>query len=768
MAVKSNDTNLSDLLKAVGNGKSQLPDFQRSWVWDDTRICKLIESLTSGFPMGAAMFLDHSADAEVKFKYRLFEGVDKQYESVVPDSLVLDGQQRLTTLYQVFMSEAPVLTRLDQGKDKMIKRYYYLDIKRAIDPDIDRSEAILSIADTKIKTENIGREVKYDLRTREDEYREMMFPLNLTFSDSISWILGLINYNNESMPLVQKFQQEILEPLKKYTFPIITLSKDTTPEAVCQIFENVNTGGVTLTVFELLTAKFAAMGNRNLRDEWEVIREEFAHRNDDLLSEISSPNFLTSMTLFLSYMKVKKGERQAVSCKKRDVLKLDYNDFFSHLEDLKQGFTSAANFLVKQGIYKSIDIPYHSQLIPLAAIFAYDNLHGKKLGLVQNLELLSRWFWSGIFGELYGSANETRFTQDIVDIFNWMENSDTVPETVTRASFDATRLLSLQTRNSAAYKGVMALINRQHPKDFMSGQDMSIADYLLESTDIHHIFPQAYCGQEGLPYRKYNSVINKTPIYAGTNRSIGGRAPSLYVQTMRNKGIDEAKIDEALISHYINPDLLKSDSFDAFIIDRAKRLLNLIEEAMGKAVSGRESSTTIQSFGEPLTEHFKGFSQLVVKAAARLAERLHEGQVDKAGVDYFRGHLSAVAEMGTTWQEKVVGYLHDAVEDTSHTVEEVLQLLNEELPESLSTADSAQLATALQLLNHHNAPDRTSYIHGICTNPLATAVKIHDLTHNMELSRLSFPTEKDLARVERYKKELEILKFFQLAQAQED
>ena len=77
MAVKSNDTNLSELLKTVGKGKGQLPDFQRSWLWDNIRICKPIESLTSGFPMGAALFLDYSVDAGVKFKYRLFEGVDK-------------------------------------------------------------------------------------------------------------------------------------------------------------------------------------------------------------------------------------------------------------------------------------------------------------------------------------------------------------------------------------------------------------------------------------------------------------------------------------------------------------------------------------------------------------------------------------------------------------------------------------------------------------------------------------------------------------------
>lgn len=601
MAVKSNDTNLSELLKTVGNGKSQLPDFQRSWVWDDTRICKLIESLTSGFPMGAAMFLDYSADAGIRFKYRLFEGVDKQYEDVVPDSLVLDGQQRLTTLYQVFMSDNPVVTRTDTDKDSIIKRYYYMDIKKAIDSEADRLDAIISISEDKIKTENIGRNIILDLRTREDEYRNLMFPLNLTFSDTMDWIWGLITYNKETMPIVQKFQQEILEPLKKYTFPVITLAKDTTPEAVCQIFENVNTGGVTLTVFELVTAKFAAMGSKNLREEWSGLRKEFDKRNDDLLKDLSGPNFLTSMTLLLSYLKMKKGERQTVSCKKKDVLKLKYEDFFVHLDELKCGFSCAANFMIQQGIYKSIDIPYSTQFIPLAAIFAYDNMNGKKLGLMQNLDLLSKWFWCGVFGELYGSANETRFAQDIIGVFEWMDDANITPETVTRANFDATRLLSLKTRNSAAYKGVMALINRQRPKDFMSGQDMGIANYLLELTDIHHIFPQAYCMKENLLQKKWDSVVNKTPIYATTNRSIGGKAPSLYIQTIRNKGVPEDRIDSAFESHNIDPTLLKSDSFDAFIIDRAKRILNLIELAMGKAVSGRESDSTIQNFGEVLT-----------------------------------------------------------------------------------------------------------------------------------------------------------------------
>ena len=140
-------------------------------------------------------------------------------------------------------------------------------------------------------------------------------------------------------------------------------------------------------------------------------------------------------------------------------------------------------------------------------------------------------------------------------------------------------------------------------------------------------------------------------------------------------------------------------------------------------------------------------------AAARLAQRLHKGQTDKAGADYFESHLTTVAGMGETWLERVAGYLHDAAEDTPNSVGEVLSMLENEGGNPLPTAERQTLATALHLLNHHNAPERESYIRGIAQNPLATAVKLHDLSHNMDLSRLPNPTPKDLNRLERYKYE---------------
>ena len=602
MAVESHDKKLSELLTWVGQGKAQLPEFQRSWVWDDTKICKLIESITSGFPMGAAMFLEGHGDS-VRFKCRNFTGVNCP-DDISPDWLVLDGQQRLTTLYQVFMCRKAVETRLDTNRDKTIFRYYYLDIKKCLDPKEDRLDAIISISEKKQILSDIGRTVVLDLSTQEKEYDHLMFPLNLVFSpnETDDWRFGMEeHFNNDSdhRLLFRDFSQKILRPIQDYQMPVIQLTKDTPKEAVCQIFENVNTGGVPLTVFELVTATFAA-DEYDLRADWNAVRKQFADKKLTVLKDITGANFLAAMTLLVTYKRSLKKE-SAVSCKKRDILQLQLSDYKANHDALVAGFESAAAFLSHQGIYSERDLPYSSQLIPLSVIFAYDGdmKEMRVLSLSHNIDLLAKWFWCGVFGELYGGANEARFALDVVDIFGWIKGG-TQPDTVTRSNFQPTRLLSMQTRNSAAYKGIMALIMQDSPLDFMSGSKMDIASYLNEDTDIHHIFPQLYCEVKKLPKVKWNSVINKTPIYASTNRSIGGRAPSEYIKTMKNKGLSEEQVISAILSHKINYDFLSVDNFDSYFVDRAIKLLDRIEKATGKSIAGRDSEETIREFGVAL------------------------------------------------------------------------------------------------------------------------------------------------------------------------
>ena len=532
-----------------------------------------------------------------------FTGV-KCSDDVSPDWLVLDGQQRLTTLYQVFMCKNAVETRLDTNRDKTIFRYYYLDIQKCLDPEADRLDAIVSISDRKQILSDIGRTVVLDLSTQENEFEHLIFPLNLVFSPNEidDWRFGMEEHfqnDFEHRLLFRDFSQKILRPIQDYQMPVIQLTKDTPKEAVCQIFENVNTGGVPLTVFELVTATFAA-DEYDLRADWNSARKQFCDKKLTVLKDITGANFLAAMTLLVTYKRSLAGEG-AVSCKKRDILRLSLEDYKANHDAIVAGFESTAAFLSHQGIYSERDLPYTTQLIPLAAIYAFDSELKEKrpLMLSQNLDLLVKWYWCGVFGELYGGANEARFALDIANIFDWIYNGSQ-PDTVTRSNFQPTRLLSMQTRNSAAYKGVMAMIMQDSPLDFMRGSKMDIASYLDEDTDIHHIFPQAYCEGAGLPMRKWNSVVNKTPIYASTNRSIGGRAPSEYIKTMRNKGLSDEQVVSAITSHKVDYNLLAADDFDAYFVDRAIKLLNRIEKATGKSISGRDSEETIKEFGQAL------------------------------------------------------------------------------------------------------------------------------------------------------------------------
>jgi hypothetical protein len=174
--------------------------------------------------------------------------------------------------------------------------------------------------------------------------------------------------------------------------------------------------------------------------------------------------------------------------------------------------------------------------------------------------------------------------------------------TVNSAFFSSTRLLTLQTRGSAAYKGIMALLYKEKCRDFMSNITIDIVNSMLQSPDIHHIFPEAYCEKNGIKKSKYNSIVNKTPILPETNRSIGGNAPSIYTKAIMKKvsGLSEEELKNRIESHFINYNELIADDFDSYFVARAKSLLNLIEKAMGKPVSDRSAEVTVDQFGANL------------------------------------------------------------------------------------------------------------------------------------------------------------------------
>ena len=135
-------------------GIIQIPDFQRSWVWDEVGIKSLIASVSRAFPVGALMSLD--TGGPVNFKPRPIEGAPPDAKNIAPQSLLLDGQQRMTSLYQVTLRGKVVETVTP--KKKKVKRWFYIDIRKALDPVLEREEAIIGVPEDKaVRTDSARR-----------------------------------------------------------------------------------------------------------------------------------------------------------------------------------------------------------------------------------------------------------------------------------------------------------------------------------------------------------------------------------------------------------------------------------------------------------------------------------------------------------------------------------------------------------------------------------------------------------------------------------
>lgn len=629
MAKTTFDTNpvlLQTLLKTCEDGKLQLPDFQRSWVWEEERIMSLIASVSRGFPMGALMSLKSKIDTGVVFAYRPIEGAPVA-DQTKPEQLLLDGQQRMTSLYQSCMRRQVVSTIT--AKKRLVKRWFYIDMMKALNSEADRDSAIFAVPEDRKIVDIFKKGIALDLSSPELEYEQLMFPLNQVFSTD-EWMQGFWKYWNnkgeDKIGVFFRFQNEVLKNFTEYQVPVIALGADTSHEAVCLVFEKVNTGGKALDAFELLTAMYAAQGHK-LRDDWlgdeksedadlklgiQKRLANFGHaagQAQGVLANVASTDFLQAIALLhtkelrlaaIADPSKKESDWPAVRATRQSLLDLPLAAYKKHCAAVRVGFERAAKFLRQQQIHRVVDLPYQTQLVPLAAIFAEI---GDKAEHTTNNDKIARWYWCGVFGELYGSAVESRFAKDILEVPAWLDGG-TEPSTVADGVLRADRLLTMRSRLSAAYKGLQALLLREGAIDFRSGQAFDQTVFFDEGVDIHHIFPKAWCESQKLPASLYDSVVNKTPLGYRTNRIIGGVAPSSYLDKLEkgkagaNGQIIEPPINKAALANYLQthcipvPELY-ADDFAGFMKARQKLLMDLVSR-----ITGHAAPTTDQSVDE--------------------------------------------------------------------------------------------------------------------------------------------------------------------------
>jgi hypothetical protein len=381
---------LGNLLAEISDGKIQLPDFQRGWVWDDHHIRSLVTSVSRSFPIGAVMTL--RTGGEVRFKPRPVEGVRFVGEPPQPDRFILDGQQRLTSLYQALTLDRPISTRDDKGRQ--VERWYFVSIDSALGDPAAREDAIISVpADRQIKRD-FGRDVVLDLSTPDKEYQCAMFPLHRVF-DIYSWRRGwskFWNYAPEKMELFDDFEQNFLQIFRTYQLPIIELRSTTSKEAVCLVFEKVNTGGVSLTAFELLTATYAAESDSfNLREDWfgnpkkpqeQPGRLNRMSANRPILKAVQNTDFLQAVSLLFTFERRNEARRAGrsgaelspIGCTRQAILQLPLRGYLAYADAAEEGFQARSSVLVARE-------DFHEPRSPVsysANTASYDSSHARK------------------------------------------------------------------------------------------------------------------------------------------------------------------------------------------------------------------------------------------------------------------------------------------------------------------------------------------------------------------------------------------------------
>ncbi len=434
-----------------------------------------------------------------------------------------------------------------------------------------------------------------------------MYPLTQAF-DWDHWQDGFDQHwrgdEHEGMrDTFRAFKRQVLENFKSYRVPVISLDSGTSMEAVCVVFEKVNTGGKPLSAFELVTAMFAAEGHE-LRKYWYGDEEHkgrhrrfvdtmrLAESEAGIIANVSNTDYLQAISLFYTRERRREAERvgkvdkelPAAIGNRQALLNLPLSAYKHFEKQVENGFMQAAKFLHMQHIYRVFDLPYQSQIMPLAAIIADI---GEAWEHEANRAKLVRWYWNGVFGELYGSAVESRIARDFMEVPRWLQGGPE-PSTVSEVIFRADRRKTMRMRLSAAYKGVNALLMKEGAQDFRSGQKFDHTVFFGENVDIHHIFPQDWCNKQGIMPARYDSIINNTPLSYRTNRIVGGVAPSEYLAKLetgdkQTPAIERTRLDEYLRTHLVDSTILRNDDFVTFMEDRQRKLLGLIEQATGKA-----------------------------------------------------------------------------------------------------------------------------------------------------------------------------------------
>lgn len=549
-APKANPESLLKIVMDAYEGRVVLPEFQRPFVWPRDSIEELLTSILQGYFVGTFLLLDTPAD-HAMFPFRLVEGLEETNPKADPQRhmtvrLVLDGQQRITSVFYVLFNPHVPL------KSARYPHRFFLRLDQALNGDLDEAVTGVSIGDKRRVAE------MEDLVSQE---RALPFSLFRDSSAFYGWL-----YNRQSTWPKQDERRQIEALYKRvsdFMVPVVSLSPDTGKDNIVNIFERINRTGVSLSLFDLATARLYLKGVL-LRDMWKAVRVSYPG-----LAAVAEPEFWLKVIALIEGMQPQRAKLLDV------VDNLPAGAFRARWTEATSALALAHERVTKHyGAFRARWIPYTTMIIPLAAIL----FEVRRRNLPeQAYRKVDRWYWSSVFAQRYDAAADSRAFQDYREVQAWAAGGST-PDWVERLSVEQLDF-NVDDPRSGVYRGMMSMISMKGARDFITGQPAQ-----LHECEDDHIFPRA-------TFKKAHPVDqapNRSVISKHTNERIKrAKRPSMFLkECLEGHGGEEKALLETLDSHFISEEAyraLQDDDFESFASARTKALMSGVDKLLARA-----------------------------------------------------------------------------------------------------------------------------------------------------------------------------------------
>jgi len=521
------DFSIRDILNQVNKGNLRIPAFQRGFVWDADSVAFLMDSIYKGYPFGTIQLWRTREKLKTEKQFGPFKLFDRDEE--YPIDYVLDGQQRVTSIFGVFQTEILELNSVENPFN-----IYY---------DMDADENSQDSQFIPLKTEDV--------------IKGKHFPLNCLF-DTVKYRKATTDLDVATVEKLDNMQAIF----KEVKIPYQTLETDDKSK-VAIVFERINRKGVPLDTLQLLTA-WTWSEEFDLQDKFEDLQEELKPygfeelgANADLLLRITSAVLTNNAT-------------------SKSLIELNGLTVRDRFQEVTNGIKGAIDFLKKNLLVEKIaNLPYEHLLIPLAVFFS--NQGNKHFDLSdEQRKILISWFWKSSFGKRYSAGTNKNINRDIEEILKLKEdcktsNLNALPLNITEQFFRNHEF----TMGTVVTKSLVLLLAQNDPRSFVSGGKITLSSVLKEynRNEFHHIYPKAYVNGLGDGVANYstNCLANFCILSRADNKKIDCKTPADYRKDMMPD--DSRKIFE---SSLIDENVLIANNFDKFIEDRSKKLYDFL------------------------------------------------------------------------------------------------------------------------------------------------------------------------------------------------